>query len=379
MFAAAIAAIGAIFMYHHVSPAVQPGIYQRALTVSPAEFEGQLRWLRSRGCELVTVDRIWADAVHHALSRCEAAVTFDDGYADVARYALPLLQRYGANATFYIATGFVGSSGHMTVADLRAAQRRGIEIGAHTVHHVDLARLPSASAAREIDESQSALQRWLAAPVTTFAYPAGSYNRSVEAALARAHFATAVTTQPGTLSASDDAYALPRYRVVHGRGLGLLAGVFAQADRSPASWTALEHIARERIEGNDPKAAEAVAVALLARRFPEQIMKVHAVALTPATVVGIVLSGVKFHAAVNRGRFAQDVREMIDTAFGAAPAADEVDVWAVVPIGVPAGAIVSGDYAASTERTVFSAAMLRSAYTANSGSLGVTYWYSGWL
>jgi peptidoglycan/xylan/chitin deacetylase (PgdA/CDA1 family) len=76
-------------MYHHVSTAVQPGRYARALTVTPAEFDKQLRWLRDRGCSAVTVDELVRDARAGSLAMCEVALTFDDGYADVATIAAP--------------------------------------------------------------------------------------------------------------------------------------------------------------------------------------------------------------------------------------------------------------------------------------------------
>jgi peptidoglycan/xylan/chitin deacetylase (PgdA/CDA1 family) len=378
--APATAGTGAIFMYHHVSPVVQPGIYQRALTVTPEEFEQQLLWLRGRGCELVTVDRVWSDALHGTLSACEAALTFDDGYADVAQYAIPRLLQQNAQATLYISTGFVGSTGHLTVARIRAAHQLGMEIGAHTINHLDLTKIPYASAQREIDGSKRALDAWLGTPVSTFAYPAGSVNARVAAAVAGAHFISAVTTAPGTIEPADNPYELPRYRVLRGQGIALLTSVFGHATQPAVhSWIALEHIARERVEGNDAKVAEAIAVALLARQFPEQIVKVHVDAVAPATVAGIVLSGVKFHAAVSRERFVSDVRKMIDTAFSAAPTVDEVDVWATVPVAVPAQATVSGDYATAVERTVFSAAVQRSVHAAADWSLGITYWSAGWL
>ncbi len=372
---------GAILMYHHVSPTVEPGLYARALTVTPSEFDEQLRWLRGHGCQLVTVDQVWSDTLHAELAPCEAALTFDDGYADVATYAIPLLARFGALGTLYIATGFVGSPDHMTVAELRAARRAGNEIGAHTVNHVDLTTLSYSSAYHEIDASAESLRQWLGAPVSTFAYPSGKFDQKIADAVRELHFADAVTTNPGRLAASENPYQLPRYRIMRGQGLQLLAHIFPQTIGAAAAWETLMHVARERIAGNDPQTAETIAVALLARKFPEQILKVHVVAFQPATVVGIVLSGVKFHAVVDRGRFERDVQQMVNAAFSVAPTVDEIDVWATVPILVHSGAIVSGDYATPTARTVFSTAVVRMARAAQTGdwNLGVMYWDKQWL
>ncbi len=50
-------------------------------------------------------------AVQHlassTLPRSALAITFDDGYADNAEIALPILKRHGLPATFYVATGFL--------------------------------------------------------------------------------------------------------------------------------------------------------------------------------------------------------------------------------------------------------------------------------
>lgn len=362
---------GAIFMYHHVSPRVLPGPYARTLTVTPSEFRTHLTWLRAHDCRVVSVDTMYSDAREHALAPCEAALSFDDGYDDAATFALPLLREFGDPATFYIATGFVGTSGHVSVSQLRLMRESGMEIGAHTVHHVDLTTMTSPQTAHEVTESASALRRWLHGNVTSFAYPAGQFNERVVSAVRDAAFVNAVTTQPGDMQSTSSAYELPRYRIERGSGLRLIQSVFEGQDaRTLTVPTALANIARERIAGNVPAVAEGVAVALLARRFPEQILKVHVLSLRPATVAGIVLSGVKFHHAVSREQFETDVADMARLTFDSSPRIGEVDIWVTVPLEVGTGLPVSGDYALPTSRTVFSAAITRAAQRAG-GSVNV--------
>lgn len=70
------------------------------------EFERILRWLTTQ----FNVIRL-SDAIEHlqqgTLPERAAAVTFDDGYANNHDVALPILQKLGAPATFFIATGYL--------------------------------------------------------------------------------------------------------------------------------------------------------------------------------------------------------------------------------------------------------------------------------
>jgi len=105
-------------------------------------------------------------------------IQFDDTYADQLR-ALPLLRARGMAATFYVNSGYVGARGHLSSADLHALFAAGNEIGGHTVHHANLTRVAAATARREVCADRNAL---LAAgfPVTSFAYPFGSFHASTE-------------------------------------------------------------------------------------------------------------------------------------------------------------------------------------------------------
>lgn len=372
--------VAAIFMYHHVSATVAPGPYARALTVQPSEFAHQLSWLRMHGCETVTVNTIVDDVAAQALRGCEVAITFDDGYVDQADVARPALDAAGDTATVYISSGLVGADGHVSVAALRALVDDGLQIGAHTINHVDLTTLDESTARHEIAGSRTALQRWTHAAVDSFAYPAGQHDARVEALVRAAGFRTALTTQPGVLGAAGalaDPFALPRFRVERDTGADLIRRVVGPASRVGRSPDELRAIARERAEGNDPALAERIGAALLNASFPEQLLKVRVLRVGDATDVGIMLSGVKFHAALTRRGFAADVGGMIDRAFDARPDVAEVDVWAVTPLEVQPTGVVSGDYAAPTSRTVFSAAVTRAQRdmaASRAQMLGTMYW-----
>jgi len=381
------AAVAAVFMYHHVSAHPGGGAYGAALTVTPQEFDDQLRLLRDRGCAVVGVEKLVADVGEHAARGCEVALTFDDGYDDAATQAAPLLRRYGDVGTFFVTTGFLGKSGHLTVGEVSSLARSGMDIEAHTVTHPDLTLLPASEIDREVRGSRATLQSITGERIGAFAYPSGRFNAAVERAVNGAGFDVAFATNAGDLTSAGlarDRFALPRFRVLRGRGDALIRRVLdvssAVAGASPQMPAAeVRDIAKSRIAGNAPDVAERVAVALLSAGYPEQILKVRTYKTEPAVVAGIMLSGVKFHASINRQTFAADAADMVYRAFAADPRVTEVDVWAVVPIPVPPHADVSGDLAVPTNRTVFSAAVLRKDFTRDEGTLGTTYWEAGWL
>lgn len=126
-----------ILIYHRVLPAPDPLTGE----VDAATFDIQMGALKS--CFNVlplaeAVERLSAGT----LPARAAAITFDDGYADNVEVALPILQRHGLPATFFIATGFL-DGGRMfndtvieairrapgPVLDVPAAALHGIRIG----------------------------------------------------------------------------------------------------------------------------------------------------------------------------------------------------------------------------------------------------------
>lgn len=87
-----------ILAYHRVADLAED---TEELAVKPERFRLQMRGLKAR-YDLLRLDESWPSTPRPA-----AIVTFDDGYADNATTALPILEEEEVPATFFVTTGAV--------------------------------------------------------------------------------------------------------------------------------------------------------------------------------------------------------------------------------------------------------------------------------
>lgn len=92
-----------IMIYHRVLAAPDPLFPGE---IDRAAFGAQLALLKSSFNVLALEDAVRLMRTGQLPPRA-ACITFDDGYADNAVEALPILQRFGLPATFFVATGFL--------------------------------------------------------------------------------------------------------------------------------------------------------------------------------------------------------------------------------------------------------------------------------
>lgn len=112
-----------------------------------------------------------------ALNRGLVSVTFDDSWANQYTNGLPLLQKYGLAATFYVLSGELTSQPeYMSASQVQSLHTSGHEIGSHTITHTDLTTVSQSQLVQEMSQSQITLQNIIGAPVKNFAYPYGAYN-----------------------------------------------------------------------------------------------------------------------------------------------------------------------------------------------------------
>lgn len=89
-----------VLLYHRVATLARD---PEQLAVTPEHFRAQLRHLKGL-FPLVRFGDDWSRAEKPAV-----AITFDDGYADNLREALPILEEEKVPATFFVSTGTIGS------------------------------------------------------------------------------------------------------------------------------------------------------------------------------------------------------------------------------------------------------------------------------
>jgi len=217
-----------ILMYHYIGdiPTDEKNVALRSdLTVSVANFEEQLKWLKAN--EYATVwlseaaafsnakDGYWSPLSSFAWPQKPIILTFDDGYEDAYTNALPLLQKYGMYGSFAIITGKIGTPGYLTWEQVKQMQQANMEIVSHTVSHPDLSTDSVATVKSELEKSRADMEAHQIYSRNFLVYPSGKYNSSTIEQLKLAGYIGARTTKSGKVTKESDAYELPVIRI-HG-------------------------------------------------------------------------------------------------------------------------------------------------------------------
>src|SRR5919199_1925891 len=170
----------ATLTYHSIDPSGS------CISVDLGTFRQHVRWLASGRVRVVPLDELprlpaEADAV---------ALTFDDGFANFASLAAPLLLAHGLPVTLFVVTARVGSTNAwggraalevptLPLLDWDALGRlaeRGVRLGAHGRHHRRLATATDAEVVDEVCGSAEDLEARMSTRPTAFAYPYGSVS-----------------------------------------------------------------------------------------------------------------------------------------------------------------------------------------------------------
>jgi glycosyltransferase involved in cell wall biosynthesis/peptidoglycan/xylan/chitin deacetylase (PgdA/CDA1 family) len=226
----------AIVVYYH-----RIGAHD-VLSKPSAEFQSDLAYLR-RHYECITLAELCERLGERTPFRRRAAViTFDDGYQDNYANAAPLLKAAGLGATFFVATGYIGTTREfphdhrcesatsavfpkLGWADLRAMEIDGFEIGSHTVNHTNLAHAEAGEIQFEVESSLRLLNHQLGERPRAFSFPWGTpADISDEAlrAVRGAGYYAACSAYGGANTVNGDRFRIRRIDVGNG-SMGRLA------------------------------------------------------------------------------------------------------------------------------------------------------------
>jgi peptidoglycan/xylan/chitin deacetylase (PgdA/CDA1 family) len=215
----------AILTYHSIDRSGSP------ISVAPEEFRRHAAWLASGRVRVLPL----ADLAELAPDADAVALTFDDGFANFASEAAPLLAAHGLPATLYVVAGHVGGDNawggqsdprvpRLPLLDWPALGRlaeQGVELGAHTRTHPHLTRVDADALEDELAGAAEAVRAETGRMPKSIAYPYGDVDARVAAAAGR-RFGLGVTTELRALAAGEDSLRLPRLDMFYLRAPGRL-------------------------------------------------------------------------------------------------------------------------------------------------------------
>jgi peptidoglycan/xylan/chitin deacetylase (PgdA/CDA1 family) len=131
-----------ILIFHRVSAQADPLFPD---VPDALRFEQQMRWMQRWFNVLPLFEAIGQLRQGSSPPRA-AAITFDDGYADNAEVALPILSRLGLPATFFVSSGFLDGScmwNDVVIEALRGCPKPRLNLEAIGAGHLELGATPA--------------------------------------------------------------------------------------------------------------------------------------------------------------------------------------------------------------------------------------------
>lgn len=215
-----------ILVYHQIND-----IDKNQMTLSVKDFDEQIKYLVDNGYTFITPEELvdyWdsqsqeeesetSEVNKPTLPEKPIIITFDDGYADIHKNVLPILQKYNAKATLFVITDFLNLyPNYLTWSQARELQSSGlVDIQSHTLSHFNLidARLSTYEVRYQLYGSKQAIEWYLKKPVRFIAYPEGKYTAEVEELTKDVGYKAAFTVEYGLSHSRPQHYVLPRIAI----------------------------------------------------------------------------------------------------------------------------------------------------------------------
>ncbi len=179
----------------HLSPSI------KSYFVEESAFAAQLAALHG-STDLITLDRVRNYFGRQAPRftgdlpdiRESVLLTFDDGWAGTVDLAMPVLERYSAEATVFITTELLDQPGFLRAAELHRWPTQ-LQVGSHCRTHRFLNELDDAEIREELRSSKLALEDLCGRPIDTVSIPNGAIDTRVERIAVELGYALVFTSE----------------------------------------------------------------------------------------------------------------------------------------------------------------------------------------
>ena len=201
-------------MYHHIQDkTLAQEKNQTALNVDTETFKFRMRYLKDRGYGVLGMEDLIAffDEAR-VLPKKSVLLTFDDGYDDFYRNALPVLNELGIKATVFVPTGLMDNPGYLSWNEIALASSSSVLYANHTWSHKNM-QTTKEKIEFEIGTADNQLaERSLNSP-KVFAYTYGLVSDWAKTYLDKLGYKLAFSTRPGSTLCKKQRLELPRVRI----------------------------------------------------------------------------------------------------------------------------------------------------------------------
>lgn len=198
-----------ILEYHDLS--AEPwdkSSFHSPYVLDPQKFYDQLKWLQKNSFQAISIDDLFSDRIIEK----SVILTFDDGHISNYECALPLLQEFDFQATFFLIAQFIGEKNYLNIEHIQEMQAAGMHFESHSLTHPYLLTLGRKAMTREISESRLVIEKIVKKNINHFCIPYGFYNKDLIQCVKNVGYKSVLTEKMGYYSHDCRPFkVLPRF------------------------------------------------------------------------------------------------------------------------------------------------------------------------
>ena len=242
--------------------------------LNPAMFEEHIKFIK-KNYSIISMNKylMYLDGQASIPDR-SVVITIDDGYKSVYTKAFPILKKYEVPAIVYLYQDFIpGGRNALTFDEVKEMMREGIEFGCHSKSHPILTskwknrnnrrkkrKMDDAEYVKmlekEIIGSKIYLEDNLRVPMSTFAYPYGTYSKEVHHFIKKAGYKAAFSVVASYNTRDTYRYALKRTMIYNSTSIEKLKKIL---EKKPIKVTDIYPADGDVIEDRTPELKAVIA------------------------------------------------------------------------------------------------------------------------